>query len=71
MQAVLDARERGYTISTPMFLSFIFCSAIGLAVYLIRTRGVRGIVSILLAFLFGLAMTALEQIAIEITNHLM
>jgi hypothetical protein len=54
-----------------MLLSLIFCSAIGLAVYLIRTRGVRGIVSILLAFLFGLAMTALEQIAIEITYHLM
>ena len=67
----LDARERAYTISKPLLLTIILLAGVGLPVYLLRTRGVRGILSIVIALLFGLLLTALEQVAIEITFYLM
>ena|SRR5579863_6175389 len=67
----LDARERGYTIKKPLLLVIILFAFVGVPIYFIRTRGVRGILNIFLALLLVLALMALEQIAIEITFCLM
>ena len=67
----IDARERGYTIRKPLFLTIVFITIVGLPVYLIRTRGVRGVLSIVLALLFTVIMVVLEEIAIEITYRMM
>jgi hypothetical protein len=67
----IDARERGYAIRKLLFLAIVFVTVVGLPVYLIRTRGVRGILSIVLALLFAVIMVALEEIAIEVTYALM
>jgi len=49
---LLDARERGYTIPKLLLVLIVLFGAIGLPLYLIRTRGVRGLWSSLLALLF-------------------
>ena len=67
----LDANERGYTLTKPLFLAIILMAVLGLPVYFIRTRGTRGVVSILIASLFAFALMGIEQIAIEITFYLM
>jgi hypothetical protein len=67
----IDARERGYELKNPLFFTIIFVTFVGLPIYLIRTRGVRGKLSTVLALLFGIALGAAEEIAIEITYYLM
>ena len=67
----IDARERGYTIRKPLFLTIVFITIVGLPVYLMRTRGVRGVLSIVLALLFTVIIVVLEEIAIEITYRMM
>ena len=67
----IDARERGYAITKLLFLAIVFVTVVGLPVYLIRTRGVRGVLSIVIALLFAIIMVVLEEIAIEVTYTLM
>jgi hypothetical protein len=67
----IDARERGYAIRKLLFLAIVFVTVVGLPIYLIRTRGFRGVLSIVFALLFAIIMAVLEGIAIEITYRLM
>jgi hypothetical protein len=48
----VDARERGGRIGKGQFVTIVLIPVIGLPVYLFRTRGLRGFLSILLALLF-------------------
>lgn len=66
----IDAHQRGFTIRKPLLLTIVLLAGIGLPIYFIRTRGVRGIASIGLALMFLAAMFVLEQVAIEITWRL-
>ena len=66
-----DSWERSYTIGKPLRLLIIFFAAIGVPVYLLRTRGWRGLVSIVLVAVFaGLLMLA-EELAVEVTYRLL
>ena len=67
----VDARQRDFTIGRGMFLTIVFLTFLGVPIYLLRTRGVRGIVSILLAVLFVVLMVVLEEAAILVTYWLM
>jgi hypothetical protein len=64
----VDARERDYTIGKGQFAAIVLFPIVGLPVYFIRTRGIRGILSILLALLFYSGMIALQIIAMEVTH---
>jgi len=58
----LDARERGYRIPRLLMVMIVLIGVIGVPVFLIRTRGMRGIWSCLLAVLFLGVMVALNLI---------
>ena len=67
----LDARELGYRIPKLLLVLIVLCGAIGLPLYLIRTRGVRGLWSSLLASLFLGLMVIFDLIgamAVSIIN---
>src|SRR5262245_36564982 len=66
----IDARQRGGTIGRLQFLGIVFFTIIGLPVYLLRTRGMHGIASILLALLFYLAMIGVQLTATVIAHLL-
>ena len=66
-----DARERSYSIRRPLRLLIIFFAVIGVPVYLLHTRGRRGLIAVLIAALFfGLCLFT-EQVAIEITYRVL
>jgi len=67
----VDARERDFTIKPWLFVTMFFLTFIGVPIYLLRTRGVRGMFSILLALLFFVLMLVLEVVAAQITRFLM
>src|SRR5262245_18668935 len=66
----VDARERGGTIGKLQFVAIILFALIALPVYLVRTRGVRGFLSILLALLFYVLLIGVQVCVSLITNLL-
>ena len=64
----VDARERGFAIRSWLFVTLFFLTFLGVPIYLLRTRGARGVFSIVLAFLFALLMGLLEVAALQITR---
>ena len=67
----VDARERDFTIRPWLFVTLFFLTCLGVPIYLLRTRGARGVFSIVLAFLFALLMGVLEVAALQITRFAM
>ena len=67
----VDAHERGSTIGKLQFVGLVFFTFIGLPVYLIRSRGVRGVLSTLLGLLFYFAMIGVQIAAMLVTSFLM
>ena len=65
-----DSRERSYTIRKPLRLLIIFLAFLGVPIYLLCTRGLRGLISTLLAVGFFGVLMGLEQLAIEITYRI-
>src|SRR5262245_409109 len=66
----VDARERGGRIGKLQFALIILFALIALPVYLVRTRGVRGFLSILLALLFYVLLIGVQVCVSLITNLL-
>ena len=64
----VDARERGDRIGKLQFIAIILIPIIGLPVYLFRTRGLRGFVSILLAMLFYALLVGVQVCISLIAN---
>jgi UDP-N-acetylmuramyl pentapeptide phosphotransferase/UDP-N-acetylglucosamine-1-phosphate transferase len=64
-----DSREWSYTITKPLRLLLIFIAIIGVPIYLLRTRGLRGLISIAMAVAFFGILLLLEQLAIAITDR--
>jgi hypothetical protein len=62
-----DSWERSYKIGKSLRLLIIFFAAIGLPAYLFRTRGWRGLISIILAGLFFFFMIVVQLLASEVT----
>jgi hypothetical protein len=62
-----DSCERSYTIPKPMRLLVIFIAILGIPIYLLRTRGLRGVVSIVLAVAFFGVCVLFAALASEIT----
>jgi hypothetical protein len=57
-----DAQERDYTIRRPLLVLMILAAVIGVPVYLLLTRGIRGFASIGLALLFFGLVLGLELV---------
>jgi hypothetical protein len=66
----VDARERGGTIGKLQFVSIVLIALIGLPVYLFRTRGLRGSLSILLALLFYALLVGVQVCVLLIASLL-
>ena len=68
---VLDAQERNFKISKALFITFAAVTFIAAPYYFIKTRGKRGLLSILLAVLFFLPLGisfALGQWVAEVSH---
>jgi hypothetical protein len=65
-----DSRLYAYRIRKPLLLLIFLLAIIGLPLYLLRTRGYRGLISIAIAAAFFAALLLLEQAAIEVTFRL-
>lgn len=68
---LLDARDRGYRIRQPLLVTIVCLAFIGVPIYLIRTRGIRGVWSSTLAVIFFCILIAIEYLASEIMFYLM
>lgn len=66
-----DSWQRSYTIGTPLRFLILLLAAIGVPVYLLRTRGWRGLISTILAGAFAGLMVVLEWAACEVTYRLL
>jgi hypothetical protein len=66
-----DSWQRSYTIGTPLRILILLLAAIGVPVYLLRTRGWRGLISIVLAGAFLGLMIVLEWAACVVTYRLL
>ena len=67
----VDARGRDFTIKPWLFATMFLLTCVGVPIYLLRTRGARGILSILFALLFFVLMVVLGVLAAQITRFLM
>jgi hypothetical protein len=65
-----DARERGDTLSRRLFLGIFLLALIFLPVYFFRTRGIRGLVSILLALAFYIAMIGVQMLTMVVASYM-
>jgi len=60
-----DSLQRGFSLRKPLLILIALFLVVGLSVYLLQTRGRRGVLSILAAVAFGVALTILQTVAIR------
>jgi hypothetical protein len=65
----LDAHQRNETLGRLLRLTIIFFTFVGLPVYLFRTRGIRGFLSLFLALLFYVLLIALQLGSMALTEY--
>ena len=66
-----DAAQKGFAIGSFTRLGLIFAFVITLPVYLIRTRGIRAVLSITLATLYTLGLGIVAAVMGFVTEYLM
>jgi hypothetical protein len=66
----VDAHERDTTIGKLQFVGLVFFTLIALPVYFVRTRGLPGVLSTLVALLFYIGMIGVQIAAMVITSFL-